>query len=381
MLRMKIGLAHKRFELRGGTERILYRTAEGLRDRGHEVHLFCGEFVIAPPAGTFAHRVPSLRWPRTARLLTFAYLAPGFIARRRCDVVMSFDRMVAQDIFRSGGGPHRTFLEKMRRAENWPRKLWYAAAPYHRALLAVERRQMGGGSKKIIAVCEQIGREIVEAYGVPESKVVVLHNGVDLKRFHPLRREAEGRRLREQLKIPPDARVAIFVGTGFRRKGLDRLLQLWDSDDFKGVYLLVVGNDSKLSSYRNRWARNEILFAGPQPLVENYYAAADLLLLPSIQEAFGNVALEALASGLPVVASAGVGALDQASADLKAGLLGDSEDPEDLRSKILSLLRRDRWPELSRSARRTAERYSWDNYFDRLERIMEQVARERPDRA
>jgi UDP-glucose:(heptosyl)LPS alpha-1,3-glucosyltransferase len=379
---MKIGLAHKRLELRGGTERILYRTAEGLRDRGHEVHLFCGEFVIEPPAGTFGHRVPSLRWPRTARLLTFAYLAPGFIARHGCDVVVSFDRMVAQDIFRSGGGPHRTFLEKMRRAENLPRKIWYGLAPYHRALLAVERRQMGdGGSKKIIAVCDQIGREIAEAYGIPNGKVVVLHNGIDLERFHPRRRDNEGRKLRDSLQIPPDARVVVFVGTGFRRKGLDRLLQLWESDGFKSIYLLVVGNDSKLSYYRNRWARNEIIFAGPQPLVENYYAAADLLVLPSIQEAFGNVALEALASGLPVVASAGVGALDQASDDLRQGLLGDVENPEELKSKILSLIERERWPELSRSARRTAERYSWENYFSGLERIMKQVAAERPGRA
>jgi UDP-glucose:(heptosyl)LPS alpha-1,3-glucosyltransferase len=227
-------------------------------------------------------------------------------------------------------------------------------------------------------VCDQIGREIADAYHIANGKVVVLHNGVDLERFHPRRRAAEGRKLRESLDISPKARVVLFVGTGFRRKGLDRLLRLWDSGGFEGIYLLVVGNDSKLSYYRNRWARNDIIFAGPQPLVENYYAAADLLVLPSIQEAFGNVALEALASGVPVVASDGVGALDQAGEELRRGLLGDVENSEELKSKILSLLDPERWPALSRSARRTAERYSWENYFSGLERIMEQVAAERP---
>ncbi len=372
---MKIGLAHKRLELRGGTERILYRTAEGLRDRGHEVHLFCGEFVIDPPPGTFGHRVPSLRWPRTARLLTFACFAPGFIARHRCDVVMSFDRLASQDIFRSGGGPHRTFLGKMRRAENFSRRLWYGISPYHRAVLAIERRQMeNGGSKKIIAVCEQIAREIVEAYDVPPSKVEVLHNGIDLERFHPRRRDNEGRRLREELNVPPDAPVALFVGTGFRRKGLDTLLRLWKSDEFRNIYLIVVGHDAKLSHYRSRWARKEIIFAGAQRLVENYYAAADLLVLPSIQEAFGNVALEALASGVPVVTSAGVGALDRADADLREGLLDEVDDQNELKSKVVRFLDRGRWPELSSSARRTAERYSWENYFAGLDRIMKQVA-------
>ena len=48
---MKIALVHKRLELRGGTERVLYRTAEGLRDRGHEVHLFCQQFRVPIPQG------------------------------------------------------------------------------------------------------------------------------------------------------------------------------------------------------------------------------------------------------------------------------------------------------------------------------------------
>lgn len=43
---MKIALVHKRLDLKGGTERDLFKTAEGLRDLGHEIHLFCGEFGV-----------------------------------------------------------------------------------------------------------------------------------------------------------------------------------------------------------------------------------------------------------------------------------------------------------------------------------------------
>lgn len=86
-------------------ERVLYRTAQGLIQRGHEVHLFCGEFRVPPPEGTFEHHVPCLSWPRIVRLLTFAYLAPKVMERHGCDAVMSFDRMLRQDLFRSGGGP------------------------------------------------------------------------------------------------------------------------------------------------------------------------------------------------------------------------------------------------------------------------------------
>ncbi len=372
---MKIALAHKRLDLRGGTERVLYRTAEGLKERGHEVHLFCGEFRIPPPPGTHGHRVPYISWPRTARLLTFAFLAPKVISRHHCDVVMSFDRMTKQDIFRNGGGPHRIFLDKMTKSSSLLRRWWYYFSPYHRCVLAIEKRQVSSdGCCKIITVYQQGKREIMEAYGIPDEKVVVIYNGVDHERFHPRRRLEEGRRIRDELGIPAARPVVIFVGTGFRRKGLDRLLNLWDSPEFQELYLLVVGNDARISHYRNQWNRREVLFIGPQRLVENYYAASDLLVLPSIQEAFGNVVLEALASGLPVITTPGMGATEEIEGNLKEGILINPNDPEELRMKILRLLDPARWHGLSQEARQLAEKYTWQKYLNDLENEFYQLA-------
>jgi UDP-glucose:(heptosyl)LPS alpha-1,3-glucosyltransferase len=371
---MKIALAHKHFDLRGGTERVLYRTAKGLKDRGHEVHLFCGQFRIPPPPGVVGHPVPYLPWPRTARLLSFALLAPRFIARHSCDVVMSFDKMARQDVFRSGGGPHRLFLEKMIRHSRPWRRLWYRVSPYHPSMISIERYQLGPlGTRKIIAVCQLVKRELMEAYGVPENKIVVIHNGVDLERFHPRTRQERGKRTRNTLGIAPHDSVVLFVGTGFRRKGLDRLLQLWALPELKGIYLLIVGNDARLAYYRRRWNRGKILFVGAQQVVEDYFAAADLFVLPSVQEAFGNVVLEALASGLPVLTVEGVGATDKLDGPLREGILADPDDAEELKSKILKLLDPDSWPLYSREARRVAERYSWEDYLDQVEKCLYEV--------
>lgn len=369
---MKIALAHKRLELRGGTERVLYQTAAGLRERGHEVHLFCQEFRIPPPPGVYGHTVPGLGWPRSARLLTFGLLAPRMIAKHKCDVVMSFDRIIRQDLFRSGGGPHKMFLEKMIKHAGIWRKLWYRFSPYHRLALGIEKYQLGlHGTGKIIAVCEQTKREIIDAYSVPEEKIIVIHNGVDHVRFHPDRRTDGGRRVRYRLGIPAHSRVILFVGTGFRRKGLDRLLRLWEQGKFTGIYLLVVGNDAKLSDYRERWGiAKGVVFVGEQADVEDYYAAADLLVLPSVQEAFGNAVLEGLASGLPVITVSGVGAMDKVEGDLKEGILRDPRDPGELKQKILHMLDPTRWRSLSQKARQTAEKYTWAAYFDNLERAL-----------
>src|SRR5512139_3951620 len=244
---MKIALAHKKFELRGGTERVFYQTAVGLRDRGHEVHLFCQKFCVPVPDGIATHRVPGLSWPRTARVLTFGLLAPKFINRFGYDVLLSFDRMVKQDLFRSGGGAHKCFLAKMKANCGRLKALWYQLSPYHRLVLAIEKRQLSpSGSWKIIAVCEQTRREMIQAYGIAESRIEVIHNGVDHKRFHPGRRKDCFNRIRADFGIPVDGRVVLFVGTGFRRKGLHRLLRLWQEGAPRNCYLLVVGNDAQL---------------------------------------------------------------------------------------------------------------------------------------
>lgn len=366
---MKIALAHKRLELRGGAERVLYLTAEGLRDRGHEVHLFCQRFRIPPPLGVFGHCVPGFTWPRTARLLTFAFLAPRMIAKYDCDVVMSFDRLVKQDIFRSGGGPHKIFLKKMMKNGGIWKALWYYISTYHRLALLIEKRQLRSqASRKIIAVCEQAKREIIDAYGTSEEKVLVVHNGVDHERFHPRLRSDRGEHMRRELGIPANHRVVLFLGTGFRRKGLGRLLRLWDRGELAGIYLVVVGNDAKLLHYRKQWSNKQnVIFVGPQTNVEDYYAAADLLVLPSIQEAFGNVVLEALASGLPVITVPGVGAMDRVDGELKEGILINPDDPQELKTKILRLLDPIRWPSLSLKARQMAEKYTWTAYLDQIE--------------
>ena len=369
---MKIALAHKRLELRGGTERVFYQTALGLRDRGHEVHLFCQKFCIEPPPGVIGHRIPGLSWPRTARLLTFGVFAPLIIKHYACDVAASFDRLVQQDLFRSGGGPHKTFIEKMTKHGGRWKSLWYRLSPYHHLALLIEMRQVSSrGSRKIVAVCEQTKREMIEAYGIAEQKIIVIHNGVDHERFHPRRRLDAGKRIRQELGIPSESRVVLFVGTGFRRKGLDRLLQLWQADSLPNTYLLVVGNDARLSAYQAAWNRNPyVIFTGAKPNVEEYYAAADLLALPSVQEAFGNVVLEALAAGLPVVTVPGVGALDKIEGDLRAGILENPDDAAELKAKLSWLLDPLRWSSLSQQARSLAEQYTWNAYHEKFEEAL-----------
>ena len=377
---MKIALVHKRLDRRGGTELDFYRTASGLKDLGHEVHLFCSEFAIEPPPGTYTHSIPIVPLGRTARLWSFARGAPKIMRPFPCDVVVSFGRMISQDVLRSGGGSHRAFLQKSGAEGGLGRRLWQDLSPYHRTLLALEQRQFQPDHyKRILAVSEEVKRELLGTYAIPEDKITVIYNGVDEQRFDFSLGDKFRAPIRQQWHIPLDAPVVLFVGNGFRRKGLDRLLQAWSSPQMKDTYLVVVGDDAQRARYKalaEERARGKVIFVGRRDDVERYYGAADLLALPAVQEAFGNVVLEGLAAGLPAVVSGVVGASEILEGGLAEGIIAHPEDPKDMAAKLLTMLERGRNPAFSVEARRLAEGYSWNNHFKKLDGFLKDLVEE-----
>jgi UDP-glucose:(heptosyl)LPS alpha-1,3-glucosyltransferase len=375
---VRIALVHKRLDLKGGTERDFYQTAEGLRDLGHEIHLFCSEYGVQPPAGTIGHHVPVVPLGRTVRLWSFALLAPRVIRKQNCDVVVSFGRMIYQDVLRSGGGTHRGFLQRLGAERGAVRRFWQKISLYHRSLLKLEQLQFSQRRlKKIIAVSDEVKRDIVANYSVAPEKILVLYNGVDQKRFHPARSREIRESLRRQWNIPSDAPLVLFVGSGFLRKGLDRMIAIWNSPALSQVYLLVAGDDARMGRYKT-WARSvagdRIVFAGRQENIEDYYTMADIVALPALQEAFGNVVLEALASGVPVLVSRDVGAAPVLTGSLAQGVVEHPEDPQELEVKLRNLLEQAKTSGCAETARAIGEAYSWQNHFRRLDALLAEVS-------
>ena len=378
---MKIALLHKRLDLQGGTERDLYQTAAGLRDCGHEVHLFCSEFAVKPPDAVAAHRVAAICLGRTARLWSSIRFTERALRRAGCDAVIGFGRSPHQDVLRCGGGTHRGFLARMAAEKGSRRRLWQAMSPYHRSVLAIERRQYAAnGARRIIAVSEQVKRDIMAHYAVPDGKITVLYNGVDTIRFYPELRRQTRDQIRARWNIPRSAPLVLFVGSGFQRKGLDRLLALWEAPRLEKAYLLIVGTDARLGIFRARAdqiAPGRIVFAGRQEQVENYYGAADVVALPSLQEAFGNVVLEALASGVPVMVSREVGAAELLRGSVAAAVVDRNAATEAIENALLFLLQQSGTEACRSEARRLAEAHSWEQHFRKLDALIQESVSQR----
>jgi UDP-glucose:(heptosyl)LPS alpha-1,3-glucosyltransferase len=315
---------------------------------------------------------------RTARLWSFALIGSRTAASANCDVTVGFGRILKQDVLRCGGGSHRHFLKQLGAEGGWRRRAWQKLSIYHQSVLAIERRQYSVDAfKEIVAVSGKVKDDLMRIYLIPEHRIRVIYNGVDPIRFTPDRRDKARVIIRDQWEIPRAAAVVLFIGNGFQRKGLDRLLAIWESQRLQKTWLLVVGDDAGMNRYKKlaeRVGHGRIIFTGPQTDVESYYAAADLLALPAAQEAFGNVVLEALSSGLPVLVSHEVGAAELLSGALLRGIVDKPDDSVELEGKLVALLEQAADPELIKEAKTVAAGFSWHNHFRQLEELLFKVA-------
>ena len=336
---MNLAFITRRHGRIGGTERDLYELIRRLAARGHQVHVYCCEVHERPLAGVEIHRVPILGFGRLARFLSLALLGPRMARRSGHDLVISYERVLNQDIARCGGGTHRLFLQRMAGNLSPARRFLRSIDIYHQMVQFVEKRQFSSGHfRRAHAVSKLVKREIMDAYGVRETDIDVVYGGVDTELFHPDNVSRFRSPIRRDLSIPEDARVVLFLGNGFKRKGLDTLLHALANASSTDLFGLVVGTDARLSAYRDLVTRlgisDRVRFAGQQSATHEYYAAADIFVLPSIQEAFGNVVLEAMATGLPVIASSCAGAAEVLPESAKPFLLADPLDADAMAEAI-----------------------------------------------
>jgi UDP-glucose:(heptosyl)LPS alpha-1,3-glucosyltransferase len=306
--------------------------------------------------------------------VSFAVMAPRLAARGGFDVVVGFGRVPRQDVVRVGGGTHKSYLSTMDAAARGRGR-----GLYQRTILDLERRMFApSGHRRVLAVSRRAGDEVIRDYGVAPERVRVVYNGVDLERFHPRRRRDEGAAVRRALGIG-DRPVCLAIGTGFARKGFDLLIDCWRTHAPADAALVVAGDDQRLARWRTVAAApplaGRVHVLGPRDDVPALLAAADVLCLPSHQEAFGNVVLEAAAAGVPVVTSAAVAATELFEDAPRAAV--QVSDPSDRAALGAAIARAigDDWPARSAAARAVAERHPWRRHLDELETFFAEVAR------
>jgi D-inositol-3-phosphate glycosyltransferase len=206
-------------------------------------------------------------------------------------------------------------------------------------------RALYGGADAFACISRDIERETL-ACGVPRDRVWYLPNAIDMTHFSPAA-PAERDRLRRQLSLPLDRVVCLFVGRLSREKGVLELLEAWRQLQPSEALLVMAGPDMTGHAWnagaqgrafvQQHGLGDRVRFVGPLADVAPMIKASDLVVQPSHFEALGLSAIEALACGVPLVASA-VGGLLDFVVDGENGRLSPPRDPQALAACIGPLL-------------------------------------------
>ena len=307
----------------------------------------------------------------------FARAACRLLHQNSFDVVQSHERMACCDIYRAGDGVHREWLTQRRRTLGAFGALVQDTHPYHRYTLAAEEKLFNSPRlQALICNSQMVKNEILYYFNIAPDKLHVIYNSVDLERYHPgLVQHAQP--VRRNYGIPSDESVFLFAGSGFYRKGLTAALYALHAHG-AGAHLLVVGKD-KAGARFERLARKlglgeRVHFVGPQTDMTPFYGASDALLLPTLYDPFPNVALEALACGLPVITSHKSGA-SEIIVDGVNGYVCDALDIDALAIKLEQCCKNA--PTMRTAARQSVTGFTHEVMVERLITLYQSILAKR----
>jgi D-inositol-3-phosphate glycosyltransferase len=242
----------------------------------------------------------------------------------------------------------------------------------------------------LIAATPPEQQQLMDFYRISPVKVSVIPPGVDVVRFQPIP-QADAK---ATIGLTPTCRMILFVGRIEPLKGIDTLLRavsiLRDCRPqvMQDVHVAIIGGDPHAAELDHEMARLQaihrsldlhhlvtFLGARDQEILPQYYAASDMVVIPSHYESFGMVGLEAMAMGIPVIASS-VGGLTHLVQDGVNGYLVPSRVPEALASRILHLLSDEpHRQQLGRQAHTYAQAFSWPRIVEQMLAVYRSVKR------
>lgn len=321
--KLTIGFVRRGYSASGGAEAYLARLARGVVARGHEVRLFTT--VDWPEKEWSFGKITRLRW---ASPIGFANEFEKLRSQVRCDVIMSLERVWSCDVYRAGDGVHRAWLDRRRKLEPPWQRMVRRFSRKHEGLLRLERSLFEERkAERVIVNSQMVKEEIFDCYCYRPDKIDIVRNGVPLEefRFEPAVKEKS----RAELRLQPDEIGALFVGSGWERKGLHFAIKAVESLGHPKMRLLVVGRGSQ-----DRYSSGFAQFCGELADLRPIYAAADIFILPTIYDPFSNACLEALAAGLPVITTRANGFSEIMEDRIHGSIVDQADNVGDLRNAL-----------------------------------------------
>ena len=288
---MKLLICRRGWSPTGGAERFLQRFGKGLSVAGIPSTLIADS------------RWPDDAWHGNAIERVGSTDPEGFakevleIKKRHPDALLfSMERLPGADVFRAGDGLHSAWLSHLAAEEGGLRSWFRRRRRMHRQVLKLEQRLFENPHLRVVANSRMVANELVAGYGFAAENIAVIPNGYDPVLLEEGAAREKRAALRIQLGIPDDAVIYLFVGSGWKRKGAQVLVDAFRKLDHPKAWLILVGKGRVA-----RAAHPRIHLAGAVNDPLDWFVAADVFVLPTLYDPFSNACLEAASYGLPII--------------------------------------------------------------------------------
>jgi glycogen(starch) synthase len=358
----------------GGIARHCNGLARALADLGHEIHVFTLDFPGAPDY----EEVEGVRVYRTVtelghpNFLTWTLLFNHFLEKRMADVgrKVEFDVLHVHDwLTTSAGISFKHHTEKPLVITVHSTEIGRAQGLHNPDSLAIDGIEWWATyeADRVVVTSGSMKGEVGNHFGLPREKIDVIANGINLDKFQ--QSSVDKWAIRERYGVGSDERLVLCVGRLVPQKGIEYLIRAVPriADRFPRSRCVIVGEgwlrdhlEYVAGSTGHRW---RISFTGfiPDSDLVALLKSADVLVVPSIYEPFGIVALEGMAAGVPVVASQ-VGGLAEVVEHDRTGIFVYARTPQSIAwgvNRVLSDSGHAEW--LIKNAKETIQKaYSWE---------------------
>lgn len=306
---MKIAFCIFKYFPFGGIQRDLMKMVAECRSRGHGVRIYAIHWRDDGrlPDGVDLRLAPVKALANHRLYERFADWVRADLKAEPVSLVVGMNKMPGLDAYYAGDSCYQDKARTQRSA-------WYRLLPRYRSLLRSERAVFDADAgTEVLTISEAQTPTYRRYYQTPAERFHPLPPGIERDRTAPADKGVIRRRMRAQLGVGDGECLLLFVGSGFIKKGLDRLLKGLEAlprEVLARTWLYVLGDDNADPFQRlaGRLGIGErVRFMGGRPDVPDFLFAADGFVLPAYDENAGMVILEAMIAGTPALVTENCG--------------------------------------------------------------------------
>jgi len=298
---MRLAFAIFRYFPFGGLQRDMLAMAQEAQARGHHVTIFCGEWSGDKPKKIDVVVIESQLLFDRSGVKSFIQGFEKSFQRNNFDLLVGFNKMPGLDVYFAGDS---CFAQKAYEERNFLYRLTSRARLY----LNYEKAVFGDESQThILSIADAERKYFARYYATAPERFHSLPPGISRSQFHCENPQAARKKLRAEWRADENIHIVVCVGSGFKTKGLDRSIaafaELQTQLSSKSLLVVVGADNSKhyLLQAQQLGVSNQVMFLGGRKDIADIFQAADVLLHPAYRELAGNVILEAMLAGKPVI--------------------------------------------------------------------------------